>query len=251
MTHDELRGLIPLLALDALEPAEEAELVAHLKICRECSEVLAGHESTVGSLGLSVPPIAASMQLRERILSEASRTQQFVPERAATVTRLGDRRKVGARVASALAMAAVLAFGAVGTSQLMEKNDRIESQQELLAAQRRALDLASAGSVIVPMSPAAAFSDVEGSVIVSDQSRSAAVLMTGLDDPGQKVYTLWLSQVDGEPRNVAEFVPDETGLAVVNLDEPVAERDTVAVTLEPRRGLKSPTGPVIGSAVRA
>ncbi len=250
MTHEELRGLIPLLALDALPPGEEEELVAHLKVCRECSDVLASHETTTGMLGLAVPPIEPSMQLRERILNEAARTRQMVPPTSITSVRRA--RRPGGRVAAALAAAAVFAIGAVGTRQLMESNDLIARQQAQLAAQEQAFEVASAGSaLILPMKTSGDFSDVNGSVVVSESAGKAAVILTGLQDPDGKVYTVWLSAEGGGPTNVGEFVPAEDGLAVVNLNTAVADRDTVAVTLEPKRGLTRPTGPMVGSALRA
>lgn len=251
MTHDELRGLIPLLALDSLPVSEEAELVAHLKICTECSELLASHEHTVGALGLLAPPQEPPRMLRERILSEAERTQQFIPGGLPEQAHSRRYRRTGLRVA-AVAMAAVLMIGGVGAQQLLEQKNQLQEQRQLLAEQRKALDLASAGSaIILPISSTEDYRDVQGSVVLSDETDRAAVLMAGLDDPGDNVYTLWLTPAEGEPRNLADFAPDDSGLAVINLEAEVGERDTLAVTLEPRRDNARPTGPVVGSASRS
>jgi hypothetical protein len=238
------------MALDSLPPGEEAELIAHLKVCRECSELLASHEQTAGELGLWASPVEPPAPLREAILSQASRTRQFVPDRPPEKTRSGAFSRTGMRVAGAVAMAAVLVVGGIGARQLIEKNDRLEQQSQLLAEQRKALDLASSGSDVLPISPTADYRDVVGKVVVSDETDRAALLINGLDDPDGKVYTLWLMRPEGERRNLADFVPDDSGSAVVNLDAAVEERDTLAVTLEPRRGNTSPAGPVVGSAYR-
>jgi anti-sigma-K factor RskA/putative zinc finger protein len=251
MTHEELRELIPLMALDSLPPGEEEELIAHLKVCRECSELLASHEQTAGALGLWAPPAAPPASLRQLILSQASHIQQFVPDRPPEKVRPRAYGRSGMRVAAAVAMAAALVVGGIGARQLIEQNDRLEQQRELLAEQRKALDLASAGSEIIPMSTTADFREVRGKVVVSDETDRAAVLLTGLNDPGDGVYTLWLMPPEGERRNVADFVPDDSGLAVVNLKAGVDEQDTLAVTLEPRRGNTRPMGQVVGSAYRS
>ena len=251
MTHEELRGLIPLMALNSLPQGEEAELIAHLKVCRECSELLAGHEQTAGTLGLWAPPEEPPKLLRERILRQAALTQQFIPDDLPEKVRSRVYGRTLKRAAAALAMAAVLVAGAVGAQQLLEQKDQLQQQRQLLAEQRRALDLASAGSaVILPISSTAAYRDVRGNVVLSDETGSAAVLMAGLDDPGDRVYTLWLTPAEGTRRNLADFAPDDTGLAVINLKTAIGARDTLAVTLEPRRGNASPTGPVVGSAYR-
>lgn len=252
MNHEEIRGLIPLMALNSLPLSEEEELIAHLKVCRECSELLAGHEQTAGTLGLWAPPEEPPKLLRERILREAERTRQFIPDGAHEKARSWTSGRTGKRVAAAAAMAAVLIAGAVGTQRLIEQNNQLNQQRQLLAEQRRALELAGAGSaVILPISSTAEYREVSGSVVLSDETGTAAVLLAGLDDPGDGVYTLWLTPSEGPSRNLADFAPDDSGSAVINLSEAVGEQDTLAVTVEPRRGAAGPTGPVVGSAHRS
>lgn len=255
MIHEELRGLIPLLALDALPAAEEHELIAHLKVCRECSELLDAHKQTAGWLGLCVPSVRPSADLRERILHEAAQNAQLTPGRPAEPRPRRSWAGLGLKVASVTALAASLAFGGLTAQRLndkiLEKDGRLNEQSQVLAQQRKALDLASASSTIVlPLSPSQSYGGVQGKVVFSDRADKASVLLTGLQDPAGDVYTLWVTPYRGKPRNLADFVPDASGLAVINLDRAVYEKDTLAVTREARPGADRPRGPVIGSAYR-
>lgn len=251
MTHEELRGLIPILALDSLPPDEEAELIAHLKICRDCSEILASHRQTSGSLGLWVPPIQPLPELRDRVLRSVAQTPQWTP---GNVTELRPKRsigRIGMRIAAATSIAAALAFGGFAAQQFNQRNGQIEQQGQYLAEQRKFLDLASADSAVnLPLTPAKSYREVQGNVVLSDETDEAALLLTGLSDPGDQVYTLWLTPYKGRPQNVADFVPDESGLAVINLGASVDDRVTLAVTLEPKPNGSRPLGAVVGSAYR-
>lgn len=251
MTHEELRGLIPILALDSLPPNEEAELIAHLKICRDCSEILASHQQTAGSLGLWVPPIQPRPELRDRILRTVAQTPQLTPGNVAVLRPKRSVGRIGMRLAAVTSIAAALAFGGFAAQQFNAKNGQIEQQSQYLAEQRRFLDLASADSAIaLPLTPTKSYSEVQGNVVLSDETDEAAVLLTGLSDPGDQVYTLWMTPYKGRPQNVADFVPDASGLAVINLGASVDDRVTLAVTLESKPNGTRPLGDVVGSAYR-
>ncbi|MGQ0679560.1 MAG: anti-sigma factor domain-containing protein [Actinomycetota bacterium] len=251
MTHDDLRGLIPLLALASLPSDEERELIAHLKVCRDCSELQASFEGTAGSLGMWAPPLAPPVDLKDRVMRQAAQSSQLTAGRTSdNVVELA-RRRPGMRVAAALATAAVFAFGGFTARQYNLQSGEIEEQRQLLAAQRKALSVAGSGrAVVLPLKPTGSYEQVGGNVVISDRTAEVAVLMTGLDVPKSSVYTLWLIHDNEAPQNVADFVPDQSGLVVVNLKAAVGDSDTLAVTLEPRKGATMPSGPLIGSAER-
>src|ERR1700736_1443364 len=54
MTHDELKALLPLAALDRLEPDEIVSLREHLAGCEECDAELREFEHAVAMLALAV-----------------------------------------------------------------------------------------------------------------------------------------------------------------------------------------------------
>ena len=53
MTHDELKALLPLAALERLEPDEIAELREHIAGCAECDADLREFEHTIAMFALA------------------------------------------------------------------------------------------------------------------------------------------------------------------------------------------------------
>jgi hypothetical protein len=251
MTHDELRQLVPIFALDALPPEEESELVAHLKVCRECSVMLTEHQETAGMLALSADSVQAPPALRDRIMRQAQQTGQFEAP-PAVVRQLPVNRFRRWQVAG-LAAACVVALlaGSVVLQQLNRQTDRLNQQEIVVAQQRDALNIiGSPSSVQVPMTPTADGRGTEGKVFVSEEEDAAAVLVRGLDDPGDEVYTLWLIDEGNGPEPVEDFLPDDA-VTVIKVDQPVDDEATLAITREPRRGNTAPEGPILLAASRA
>jgi hypothetical protein len=69
MNHEELEGLVPLLALDALGPAEEAEIRAHVAGCESCAALLGEHLETAAGLALMDGPATPPAHLRARLMA--------------------------------------------------------------------------------------------------------------------------------------------------------------------------------------
>ena len=252
MTHDELKSLVPVFALDALGSEEEQELVAHLKVCLECSNILAEHRETAGMLGFAAGSLQAPGDLRDRILSQAAKTSRLQAIAPPVQLKSPSRRSWGGQWAGLAAAACVVALVAVGLTFLRigGQADRLDRQEQVIAQQREVLNLiTSPDSIVLAMTPTEASPGGEGRAFISDREGAAAVVVSGLRDPGDDVYTLWLI-VDGEPQPVADFVPHD-GLALVPVDGAVEPEMTLAVTVEPNRGNTSPRGPVIMAASRA
>lgn len=252
MNHDALRDLVPILALDALPAGEEAELVAHLKICRECSSLLAQHRETAGQVGIAAGSLSAPDSLRERILQQAAQTPQLTQAPAVRpVKQDGTFNRSWRWTGLAAACALVLLVGGILGQRLSDQHQLVEQQQAIIAQQQQALGLISSPTaVVLPMTPTEQAAGVQGRVFVSDEEGFAAVVLHGLAEPaGDDVYTLWLI-ADGSRRPVSDFKPDD-GLALVPVNAPVRSDATLAVTLEPRPGNTSPQGEVMIAAYRA
>ncbi|HEX2052871.1 MAG TPA: anti-sigma factor [Actinomycetota bacterium] len=251
MTHDELKELVPVFALDALPPGEEDELVAHLKLCRECSDLLTVHRETAGMLAFAAMPVQAPGDLKDRILSRAAQTPQLTPS-PAPVTPIRPPARSWSWQWAGLAAACLVALVAGGFAflRLDGQTDRLNRQQEVLTAQREALALiGSPDAQVLAMAPADGPSSASGRAFVSPDDGRAAVVVAGLDRPrDDDVYTLWVIE-GGTPRRVSDFTPEE-GQAVVPVDESVETGSTLAVTHEPNPGNTSPEGPVVLAAVR-
>lgn len=254
-SHDDLRALVPIFALDALPAEDETELVSHLKVCRECSESLAQHRETAGMLGLAAGSRQAPGDLRDRILQQAAQTAQVRSMPSARGSK-APARPAGRSVRwqwVGLAAAAVLALviGGIGVQRINERDERLTEQQIVIGRQREALDvISSPDSIVLTMSPTEELPGVHGKAFVSDQDESAAVVVAGLSAPGgDDVYTLWLIAGD-DPVPVTDFVPED-GLALLPVDRAVGSDATLAVTHEPNPGNSSPQGPVVMAAYRA
>jgi len=245
MTHDELREVIPGLALDALMPAEESEVRAHVEQCIECRSALDIHLDTAAMLALAADPKKPSPALKDRILSEANKTAQVVsidsksPVRPSTVASARSRRMTAALASVALLVS--VAFS--GWLAL-----RFRSQNQIASEQKQALAVASSPTVKTVEMSAASRSNAKGRIFIPEQGKDAAVVMTGLGDPGSHIYTLWLTSEGANPIPLKSFAPDQQGLAIVYLGRTVAPQGSMAVTLESSPGHKSPQGPTILSS---
>jgi anti-sigma factor ChrR (cupin superfamily) len=87
MTHDELRDLLPLLALDVLAADERQALDTHLNAgCVDCNAELRLHRQTAAALAHDVPAVTPPASLRERVL-QACLTSGAEPAPVARVWR--------------------------------------------------------------------------------------------------------------------------------------------------------------------
>ncbi|MGH2722296.1 MAG: anti-sigma factor family protein, partial [Actinomycetota bacterium] len=69
MNHDELEGIVPLLALDALDPPEEAEVRAHVAGCDSCRVLLREHLETAAGLALLTEPATPPARLKASLMA--------------------------------------------------------------------------------------------------------------------------------------------------------------------------------------
>ncbi len=233
MTTD-LHSLMAPYALDALDREERTRFEAHLDQCVDCQIELGGFVATAVRLGEVVnqtPPPA----LRDRLLSEISRTPQERP----VVTALAQRRGLR-RTLPRLAVAAAFIIGAVGTGgYVVERQNAAEEHDQNVAIS----SVLSADDV----STADKTFDTGGSVKLysSASADSAVIIAKGLPSPGTgKVYQVWMIDEAG-PTSQGTFVSD--GQMIM---KGVADADRVAVTVEPEGGSAQPTtAPVATIAV--
>ena len=75
LTCDEVRELLPLLALNALDVDERDVVEDHLAACGACLEELAGYSETAAALALALPQSDPSPALKGRVLAEARRAR--------------------------------------------------------------------------------------------------------------------------------------------------------------------------------
>ena len=228
--HEHWEELAAGHALSALEPAEEAEFVAHLEGCDHCQEVLADHAFVAAQLGTLVDTVDAPAW--DRIRPVAIPAAQPVAE----VVQLDTRRR---RTPFLLGAAAAAVVAVAGTVVALSGGSGASTQQQALSA-----CTASASCHVVHLAQAA-------TLLVDD--KGARMLPTRMASaPAGKVYVLWQLPRDGRPTMVATLDSTPNGQVGGNHELPLAYDQTAAfaVSLEPASTV--PTKPtkvlVVGTA---
>jgi len=237
MTDDELRELLALAALNALDPDEQRsvdtaiagrpDLRSELDELRIAAAQLAESEAATPPAGLKASILAEIAVTRQSATGGATEPPR---SRAKAVSM---RRSWTAGVAAAVAVVAAIGVAIWSAS---DSSPEVAEQIEAVFAlpDVEALEL---------------HGDVDGVRILHSPSSTAAVLVDDdMPDPGDdRAYQLWISR-DGivTPANV--FRPDSDGHVEVLLEDFQPVGAVITVTLEPAGGSDQPTGPAIASS---
>jgi anti-sigma-K factor RskA len=238
MTHDELRDLVPIYALDALDGDEELEVRSHLEACQPCRMLLESHVQAAASLALTAEPVTPPAALRSRLMTAVASTPQASPLPPAVPLR--PRPPVTwERLSALVAVAALIVLGAFSYRQTRHLHD----QARKLAAQNEIFQaLASPLATAVPMTGTGPGVNASAELYVSGDKHTAGLVARGLSDPGKNVYQLWLIGNNNVPVPVQAFRPDESGLALVQIRTNLSNMQGMAVTVEARAGNSTPQG---------
>lgn len=223
-------------AVGALEPSMEREIAVHLRTCpaphTETREWLAVAERLPDSLDAAEP----SPALRNRIMRTITRLEQ---ERAPARTEAHGRPVRGRfgwfsqRVASGVALAAVVLALAVGV-RLVQLEQQTAEREQLLRA------VAAAEATYAVTGPAG-----EGWILETEQG----VLFVAADleaPPPDHIYELWLLDRQGQPIPVGVLTDAGEGvLSTVRLDRDLGGAAAFAVTAERGRVERPTTDPVL------
>ena len=277
--HDELLELAELHALGGLSAEERARFEEHVADgCERCAAVLRANLDVADQLLLAVEPVAASAELRDRLLWRVRGTGARGVERpaAAAAPRRGAWRARLPAVAAAVAVVALGAWSAALSFRLAHERRaraeledalsyeeaisrallhelqserarhtslqrRVEGMSRIVAAIEAPLvrTLALAGQGDFRRAIARAYIDPESGRLILYAHNLPPV-------PDGRTYQVWVI-VEDRPTSVGLFRSDSQGEAkydagrIPDLDGPV----TVAVTLEPDGGVPQPTGPIV------
>ena len=273
MTHDEIEGLVPLLALDALSPPEELSVRTHLEGCPRCTALLREHLETAAGLALLARPAAPPAGLKARLMAEVSagdpvaqeageRPPQAAPSSGpgpasgpgpvpssgpgsardsgpgpAPSAGPGSAPRLGARLIPSSRWRRTIAGLAAACLLLAAVNyvigQRLDRQDRMIAQQKEILDLIS-GQPAMILTPTREGAGTTGHVFVRDGK--AAVVLTGLNDSAEGVYELWV--IRGGRPSPLETVEradwqKDPGDAVVLVERWIEDAEGMAVSLEP------------------
>jgi anti-sigma-K factor RskA len=281
MSHEEVKDLLPLRALDRLEADEERAVTTHLAGgCPECERELASFREALGALALTADREGASndriWQLLEARLgasqtSAGNRAGMRAQDRAVRPT---DRMHMVSFAAIAIAALALIALGfnvlslyrgleaarGTATFEVAALRARIdELQRGLESASARIADLKTQLSLtsnltlaafspdarVVHLAGLAAAPKASATVAFSPSSHTAFMQVSGLPPaPADKIYEAWWIGRQSGPIRAGLFEAPAEGVAKVALIMPPKGEEIVAsaVTLEPANGTEKPTG---------
>ena len=229
MTSD-LHHFAAAYALDAVTADERRQFEEHFPLCEVCSGDVKDYRATSAALaeGAVVTPPA---DLKAKVMAEIAVTRQLPPILSDNVIDLAERqrRRAPRPVLLAAAAAALVLVVALALSTL--SNNGSDDYGDLLAAPDATLPRLDGDSAMV-------------SVLWSSEMGQAAVLATGLPDPGEgKAYALWILQADGpQPAGVFGL---EGGAVRQTFDLDLDSVSGWGITIEDEAGSPVPTSDVI------
>jgi anti-sigma-K factor RskA len=235
MNRDEALELIPLYALEALDPASHHEVETWLAKDAELRAELATYQAVADALLLALP-LHPAPDLGPR-LHLATQTRP----------RLSGRGAVNQRwrwVAAVLALV-ILAGGiwAIVRNFSEDKEKPGSTTAELIDR-----ILHDPDSQDFTVEPQPAFASIEGRLLVDVEAEYGVLQLTGVAPlPPEQDYQVWFVR-DGEDRfsgGVFSPTADNRVLALVNLPNEFATYQVLGVTIEPRGGSPGPTGDAV------
>ncbi|HEX4210732.1 MAG TPA: anti-sigma factor [Candidatus Binataceae bacterium] len=281
MDHEEIKSLLPLAALDRLEPAEAAILEEHLRTCDECPAELQAYRDAAAAIPLADEPAAPHDRIWARLEARLAAEDHATGASSRAATTAADRPRrptargaTGWRIATGLAAAAAIViaiYAGLLTNQLHQQDTNVRAQVSILRAQ--ITDLRSAVSearvrmaelqnrlvnrermqqvlltrdvTLTRLAPLPAAPNASAIVAVSSSSRTAALEARGLPPtPPGKVYELWWITKENGPVPAGLFAAPDSGALSASVAAPPAGQHVLlsAVTLEPLPGVPKPTG---------
>jgi len=265
MNCEQRRDLMPLLLVDALEPAEAAALRAHLASgCTRCASYLAEADATLAYLPFVLEPTAPAPAARERLFAQLNQT---APSRVeASQPKREHVLKLPRWVRASLPAAVAAAIVFISTVQIMLYMQRhreagmltelTDVRQTLAKTRQFNSELTDQVQLIQLMTSSSKQITMEGKeqpkafgrAIWDDKRKSWHFRAFNLEQlPTKEGYQLWFETPYGRkvptPRT---FKPDEHGDAyiVVSLPKDVGPVSKAFVTDEPSVGTFQPTGAV-------
>jgi anti-sigma-K factor RskA len=255
--------------LGALEPAEADAVRIHLASCPEAHAEVAALGSVAPALFETVEIVEPSAGLRDRILAAAGADQRRSADTQVVSDARPDARPVepplaidrqrplGARertrggglfgraMWTPVAIAAALAVVALGAWNIV-----LQAQVSDLTAYRTGVvevlnQAARPGSQLAVLAPSDGSPGPSGLAAVAADGSVAMVLRDLKPTTGSQVYEAWLLGVDGKPIPIGGFQVGGSGTAAFVAHGTAAPGITVALTLEPGAGAKTPTQPII------
>ena len=282
MTHEELKDLLPLKALDRLEPEENRALDAHLADgCPECERDLESFREALGTLAIATADSGdlAADRIWQRVEPRIDAPLPTMGSRAASRSRDSGARRASRRRMLPFAAVAVAAMAIVTLffnvlslqhgieaaratadfevaalrARIDDLQHGIENASARITDLKRQLSLTSTLTLaafspdtrVVHLAGLAASPKANATVALSPSNKTAFMEVSGLPPaPTDKVYEAWWIGRHAGPIRAGLFEAPAEGVAKVELIMPPEGEEIIAsaVTLEPSGGTDKPTG---------
>jgi anti-sigma-K factor RskA len=258
MRCEEIRELLPLHALGALEAPDAAAVRAHLDSgCPKCAAELAGFSATVAEIPFALPAEDAPSRVKSRLLA-AVREERAERESPIPQSPRGLWLRAVPLAAAASLVAAVLT-GAIVSRSFGRQAEALRTQIQFQKARLAALEEQSRRTretILLVRSPGSRVIDLQGQ---EDRAESAArvfwdarrgkwtLYADRLPPAGAgKTYQLWLV-TDREKISAGTFDPSaaEEATGEVTVPPDAGTVIAAAVTPEPEGGSPQPTGKIL------
>lgn len=237
-------------ALDALEPAEQIALQAHLETCAECQQTLAALQATADMLPYGLTPAEPPARLRRAIVERAQRDDS---DQGTIVRPLAFWRRPTPAWATGLAAAAAIALafwaGGLQTEVRQLRQALASSKQEVELVRQQLGEQGELLAVLQRNVTATMLEGGQGTAKLYRDSDGQAALIAALPPlPADRVYQAWVINGD-TPQSAGLLRTDQAGQGTLLLDgQPLAQGATIAITNEPAGGSLRPTTPVLLAA---
>ncbi|HEV8660634.1 MAG TPA: anti-sigma factor [Thermoanaerobaculia bacterium] len=240
MTHEEIEQLAALHAISAASAEEVEELRQHLKDCDDCRRAADELNETAALMALSVDAVPPPLEVRKALLREVSR-----------IDRLPTLERPAPPPSSPwwLSIAAILLLALWGLTAIQLRNTQRALERERTDRAKLSETIAAlsrSGTRTIQLSGQAVAPTASARVFLDPAQRRAFVFFNGLPaNPNDKSYQLWIIRADQvAPQSAGVFNVDKSGNASLVVQNLPVETNikALAVTLEPKGGVPSPTG---------
>jgi anti-sigma-K factor RskA len=259
MMHDDYKEMLAAGALSALDAADDRALASHLETCSDCRSEMHEWQDTASFMALSSPPLEPSADVRGRILESVHSESRTKSEVSRVIPFESPRKNIWTSLGSFGAIAAALAILAlvVGLFVVWQQNRRTKAELVRLSNEMRDTNekLATERALVALLStPGAKMMELSGTnvapgahaMLAYDKTGHAMLMTKNLPaPPAGKAYQLWFIK-DNQKMPGKVFTPDERGNGVMEDQIPASAMESAvyAITLEPRDGVKIPTGAI-------
>jgi len=203
--HDRLRELTAAHVLGALDPADRAEVEAHLASCETCRQDVVDFAPLPALLGrIDVTELTGGAPA-------TAGADELVAAVRADVARIDSSRRRWRRAAAVATVAAVVAFGAALVVDDDGEADRWPG---------------------VALAVEAISSETTADVVADERTWGTYVHVTAEDLPPRDVYAVWTVDRSGAWEPVGSWAPTPDGRAELGCSTalPLAEIDRVVIT---------------------